>query len=536
MRSLAQVCFRNTQVAVRWRFMHLAIFAALLLWCEPPVPATSPAATPIPTVTPASTTPPITPVLAPPLAPPLAPTDTPVPASTTTADTQSTDKPTTEKMSIDAPVAEVHKRAYIIIDRFTTAAGVIESETDEVIVLRDGKARVRSFAKARVISVCYLLEGPEGRRVRAVFNDGRVIVASLIEDGYEEVTLEIDGIRTKYARAAVNEVRAYPTDKELYLRFRASIEPDQYAARFTMAFWLYNKKMYVEAKTELESLLEATNHFEAKKLLVEINAQLALMTPLEEPAENIERVDSDDPSGAPGLRDQLPSKLLTDSEVNLIRVYELDLSDPPRMQIPESTIRKMLEKYADSALIPSQTSEKTAFFSKDPAELVRTLFALKARELYGEVEVLGEPRGLNTFRQRVHNACLIGNCATSRCHGGADAGRLFLHNRNAKDDNVRYTNLLILLRTSIDTLPLIDFDKPTDSLIYQYALPRSEARRPHPDVRGWEPVLHRNRRSLQEDFIDWVRSMRVPAGGYPIEYEPPALKSPDQVDQTGPDR
>ena len=87
-----------------------------------------------------------------------------------------------------------------------------------------------------------------------------------------------------------------------------------------------------------------------------------------------------------------------------------------------------------------------------------------------------------------------------------------------------------------DTLPLIDFERPTDSLVYQYALPKTEARRPHPDVRGWEPVLGQNRKGLAEDFVDWVRGMRPPGGEYPIDYTPPDLTSRDRPDPTGPDR
>ncbi|MFM7260970.1 MAG: hypothetical protein ACKO3W_10245 [bacterium] len=426
------------------------------------------------------------------------------------------------------PPAEVRKRAYIVVDRVSTAAGTIESDNDEVIVLRDERGRLKTFTKNRVISVTYLLEGPSGRRVRVLFNDGRTLVGKLFEDGYENVSLEIEGIATKYARAAVAEVQPYPTDEELYERFRTAIEPDQYTARYTLALWLYNKKMYAESKHELDSLLEATNHYEAKRLLNEVNAQLALMTP---------RGENDTPAPRPReARPEVPSNLLSKSDVNLIKVYELDLADPPRMQVSDELVRTMLEKYSHSELIPAKSAEKAGFYSKEPVEIVRTLFALKARELYPQIEVIGEPESLNLFRQRVHNAWLINNCATSRCHGGADGGRLFLHNRDFKSDDTRYTNLLILLRTKIDTLPLVDFDKPTDSLLFQYALPATEARRPHPEVKGWSAALTSSRKGLQEDFVRWVRSMRVRNGDYPVDYTPPGMRQSEAPASAGPDR
>lgn len=435
---------------------------------------------------------------------------------------------------------EAHKRAYIVVDRVSVAAGLIESEDENVIILRDEKGRIKSFSKNRVVSITYLLEGPVGRRVKVVFNDGRVLVATLVADGYEFVEVEISGIKTKYPREAVLDVRPYPTDRELYERFRTVLEPDQYSARYTLALWLYNKKMYDESKQELESLLEATNHYEARQLLNEVSAQIKLLESSRGSNRSVSgggaeggRRPKDDRTALSG---PMASPLLTDADVNLIRVYELDTANPPRLQVPRTLIQTMLEKYADSELIPAKSAEKNAYFSKEPIDIVKTLFALKARELYGEIEVLGEPESLNLFRLRVHNAWLIGNCATSKCHGGADAGRFFLHNRDWKDDNVRFTNLMILLRTRFDTLPLIDPEKPTDSLIYQYALPKTEARRPHPDVRGWSPVLTSGRRGLQEDFVDWVRSMRMPRGDYPVEYTPPSLKSADRPVQSGPDR
>ncbi len=476
-------------------------------------PATEPTAAP-------SAPPSVAPTVAPTVAPAVAPTVAPAVAPAVAPPQNPSDL---------APAKELHKRAFIVVDRVTTAAGAIETDDADVIVLRDEKGRIRSFSKNRIVSLTYLLEGPVGRRVRVVFNDRRTLVGKLIDDGYSEATIEIEGIQTKYSRDAVSEVIPYPTDMELYERFRTTLEPDQFSTRYTLAMWLYNKKMYSESKKELESLLESTNHYEAKQLLNEVTAQLVLMTPIDdEPARVKPSVDAGD--------SETPSNLVSDSDVNLMRVYELDLADPPRMQVSEELIAAMLEKYADSALIPATAAEKTSFYSKDPVDIVKILFALKARELYPQINVRGEPEALNTFRQRVHNAWLINNCATSRCHGGTDAGRLFLHNRNHKDDNVRSTNLLILTRTTLDGLPLIDFEKPTDSLIYQYALPTTEARRPHPDVRGWEPVFMPLRRGLQEDFVKWVRGMRVRAGEYPIEYTPPAMKSPDAVDHSGPDR
>ena len=515
-----------------------------------PAPPTDPQPTPTPTPQPApQPTPPTEPAPSSPAAEPTpaaAPTsgdpkpEPAAPDAAAPATPPSTSTPINPAgiPSEEALPEEKPKRAYIVVDRVTATAGQIETDDDAIIVLRDDKGRIKSFSKSRVISVTYLLEGPVGRRVRIYFNDGRVVVANLVDDGYQHLEVEISGIKTKYPREAVAVVRPYPTDREMYERFRITLEPDQYSARYTLALWLYNKKMYAEAKTELESLLDATNHYEAKRLLVEVNAQIDLLAQGGRPAEGEQ--EGEGPSSvrerAVDSKGLLGSPLLSDAEVNLIRVYELDIANPPRVQVPQSLIRTMLEKYADNELIPAKKAEKDAFFSKEPLEIVKTLFALKARDLYGEIKVVTEPDSLSLFKRRVHDGWLIANCATSRCHGGPDAGRFFLHNRDSRDDNPRYTNLLILLRSRFDTLPLVDPEKPTDSLLFQYALPKTEARRPHPDVRGWSPALTSGRKNLQEDFVDWIRSMRLPRGDYPIEYVPPGLRLREAPVPTGPDR
>jgi hypothetical protein len=136
----------------------------------------------------------------------------------------------------------------------------------------------------------------------------------------------------------------------------------------------------------------------------------------------------------------------------------------------------------------------------------------------------------------VHDTWLINNCSTTHCHGGPFAGRLFLHRRNFKDDNVRYTNLLILERLKLDPeWPLINYDKPEDSLIIQYGLPRESARKPHPRVDGWKPVFSPINQKMKGDTIEWIMAMMQPRPEYPVDYEPPKLGGDHSDKTTSPD-
>ena len=219
-----------------------------------------------------------------------------------------------------------------------------------------------------------------------------------------------------------------------------------------------------------------------------------------------------------------PHKLFSHASFLSLRLL---VRPPARLHVNADTIRDLLEAYGTSSLIPGDSAGRTRLFRADPLEVVDLMFRLKAREFYPRVEVQSEPPALNLFRQRVHDAWVIPNCATSRCHGGLEGGRLFLHRRGSKTPRVRYTNLLILERWNETDLPLIDWEDPGRSLLIQYALPRNEARFPHPEVKGWRPVFTRGNQRLLRDSLGWIEAMYRPRPGYPVDFEAPVIAPPE---------
>ncbi len=501
----------------------LGISRSLLAVADPPTD--TPTATPTTAPSPApSATPQAAPIVAP----------TPPPAA-----------PAAETIEVDPNAVRDGARVHVIVDRFSEFGGTVISQTPLELVLKEPSGRMRTILKARIFEVVPLLDEPAKTRVETEFRDGRRQVGLLIDDGFEHLTLEIGGISTSFKRELVMRTIAIPTDEELYHRAKIAIEPDQYGARFGLCVWLHERKMYEECEAELRSLLEATDHYDAKQLLVEVKAQLKLAAEtnartVEGEGDEGDEATSTDGSSATSPRDrateQIKGRVLTADEVNLIRVYEMDLAKPPKVEVDDSLIRAVFEKYATDPLVPSTQAEREVWFNKEPIEFVKLLFALKAREFYPRIEVATEPHSLNVFRTKIHNAWLINNCATSRCHGGVDAGRFFLHTRDWKNSKTRYTNLLVLEQTSIDGRPLIDFDDPSMSLIYQMALPRTEARLAHPATRGWEPVFTPGRRALADEFLLWARDMRHPRPTYPIDYTPPRLRENGSIGSSGNDR
>lgn len=438
------------------------------------------------------------------------------------------------------PTAPAKPRVHLIIDRRTEVGGFLERETDNDLVIL-WKGETLTFPKSRVLRVVRLVDPKPGQRGALLLRDGSVLEGVILHDGFDEVVLEVAGIRTRYPRKEVDSVRLEPSFEERYTEFQRSIRRNDWPRRMELARWLFDNRRYELARDELLPIVELSDEEGASELLRLVEAQLRLqratggesrsLAPDPEPWER-ERPRA---SGRVELRDILPQRILTREDVNIIRVYEMDLRNPPRLAVSDKTIRTMLENYGSSELLPADSAGRTALFRQDPLELTKLLFKLKARELYPQIDVLSEPAHLNLFRQRVHNAWLIPNCATSRCHGGADAGHFFLHSRNYKDERVRYTNLLILERSSFDGRPMLDFDDPLSSLVIQYGLPRNEARFPHPDVKGWRPVFQDANKRLLKDAVDWIRAMYLPRPDYPIDYEPPKLMSPTRTDPPDPE-
>ena len=151
---------------------------------------------------------------------------------------------------------------------------------------------------------------------------------------------------------------------------------------------------------------------------------------------------------------------------------------------------------------------------------------LRAEKYYSALLSIEEPDSLRRFRKDVHDDWLINRCGTNACHGGIDSGIFLLHQKPIRDDRARYANLLTLVRLEVDPAwPILNFNEPDQSLLIQYGLHKKIADKPHPEVKGWNPVPELGRIDEYQAAIAWIRSMRqVPRPQYPIEYAVPHHK------------
>lgn len=375
-----------------------------------------------------------------------------------------------------------------------------------------------------------------------ILTDGRRITGILIDRTDREVILRISGIPTPFAADSVAQIKTGPTVLERYREMRKTIADSDVPQRLRLAEWLRARRRYHLAFEEVTGILtlEPANP-EARQLHMWLTEQLKLvprqrLTPAPPPQPDPDPAPPDISSSS---RPLFP--LLAPEQINLIRIYEVDLNDPPRMLVDRDTITELVTRYAADPAIPGTREGRDALYRKRPSQILELLFQLKARELYGRAQVQEDPASMRLFRDLVHSTWLMNACATNQCHGGFEAGRLSLFNKKSGADATVYTNFLILERfllspragddkAAAPTLParrLIDYDDPAKSPLLQMGLPRKDSQYPHPQVniggrqRGFSPVFQSTEDRRFQDAVRWIRSMYRPRPDYPVQYDPP---------------
>jgi hypothetical protein len=424
------------------------------------------------------------------------------------------------------------ERVVVLVNRNREVPGYVVLEDADVIIVRTPDSRLESFSKTRLVKIVRLVEPEPGQTGVVFLRNGQQREGIVLEDAFDYVRLEIDGIEARLPRGTVDHVMLEPTFDERYAQYKAALAGHQPDRHLELCRWLVNQRRYDLALVELKVLMANDPPAGTRHLLNLVEAQLALQAEARRTPPDEEDAAHGEPSDG---EYEPPGGLISRDDVNLIRVFEIDFDRPPKVSVEPHTIQAMIDTYAASGFIPRSESERRALFRAEPLEIVELLFKLRARELYPQIKVITEPWALNLFRRRVHNTWLLNNCATSRCHGGAGAGRFYLHRHRYKDERVRYTNLLILHRLELDPQwPLLNYDEPMMSLIIQYGLPRQQARHPHPDVKGWKPVFGPGGQRMLRDTLHWLDAMMKPRPWYPVEYEPPLLGG-DRQDSGSPE-
>ena len=384
-----------------------------------------------------------------------------------------------------------HDSSYGQVETSSREPGVIAPDTEVLVLWKNGQRM----------------------RARWVGRDGGVII------------VRIGPIETRIPADQVDRVVPQRSAEERYREMRAVIDDGDIERLLLLVEWLREQGLYEHAAREIEDVLALEpTHPEAIRLARLIEQEIRLRDA--ERAASTGAGDAPTPRDAvtPRLRRPAPGEfpLLSPEEANILKVWELDLHNPPRILIDRATVDAFLDRYGDDPGIPSSQDGRASFHGKPPIEILSQMFRLRARDMYARVQVLGMPDSLDRFRNDVNATWLVNHCATTQCHGGLEAQGLFLYNRDPRTERAALTNYLILERSTLpDGRPLLDYENPERSPLLQMALPRHIAAFPHPDVRGWRPVFRTPDIRRFRQAIEWLDSMRRPRAEAPIDFVPP---------------
>ncbi|TVQ33279.1 MAG: hypothetical protein EA376_02775 [Phycisphaeraceae bacterium] len=369
------------------------------------------------------------------------------------------------------------------------------------------------------------------QEVVIVLRGGQRIRGLLISEDANQVVIRVASVNASISREEIEQIIPQRPAIERYREMRAVIDDNDVDRLLLLIEWLRGQELLKEALEEAQHVLSVEpRNGEALRLMALIERQLELRDSMRRPEdrEPRERVERPRRLGV----DEFP--LLTPDQVNLLKVYEVDLNDPPRILIERETVSELLQQYRDHPSIPTSPEGRAAFHRQSGEEILRTMFELQARDLYPKVKVQGLPRSLLKFRNQVNSTWLVNTCATTRCHGGAEAGRLMLYNRNPNSEASIATNFLILERFKLaDGEPLINYVEPSRSPLLHMGLQRDRAIREHPDVHGWRPAFRTPSDRRFRQAVEWIQSMHRPRPEHPIEYEPPSTEKDGTSDRDG---
>ncbi|TVQ60530.1 MAG: tetratricopeptide repeat protein [Phycisphaerales bacterium] len=352
-----------------------------------------------------------------------------------------------------------------------------------------------------------------------ILKGGQRITGTLISQDDTTIVLRVGAVDVRVPREDVEHLNVQRPARERYRELRSLIDDADSERLLQLAEWLRERGLYDEAMEEIAHVLSIEpDNPEALRLRLLINRLIALRerTANDDAREPRERAV---PRRAP-VETDFP--LLSEEQINLIKVYELDLSNPPRIIIPRATVERFLERYSEHPLVPTTREGRTAFHRKPAAEILDVMFRVRARDLYADIRVIGNPASIDRFRDAVSRGWLATACASTACHGGDAAGSFRLYARRPHSDEGVYTNFLIIDRHRMSgDVPLINYEQPALSPLLQMGLPRDDSAYPHPNVRGWRPAFRNAQDRRFRQTVDWIESLYKPRPEHPIDYTPP---------------
>ncbi len=379
--------------------------------------------------------------------------------------------------------------------------------------------------------------------------DGQMLIGQVTDRDEGQITIVVEGETIRVPADDVRNFNRRARSADIFEFRRQRLEEGDHTARYNLARWAVAEGLLDEAAEQLGILSEVEiesqelqDRIDVLEMILEQRREADAARP-ERPDEPVDVTETDP--------EDLREWMLSDEQINIMRVYEVELydrtTDPPRplrpnIVIDNETIERFLDAYRHDDRVPRTPQQRAAFRRLPGHQQIELFFEVRAREFYADIRMRQDPRSLATWRNNLHPRYVINNCATAGCHGSpGDDGRpvgglqLFQPPRgNVRDLHTAYTNLILLQNFSNAAgYQGIDRIRPEESLLVQHSLPRSVARRPHPEVDGWRsrfPTNYERNRDYRA-LIDWMGNQlnTARADGYGFTYRPPWEEAEQQA-------
>lgn len=368
-----------------------------------------------------------------------------------------------------------------------------------------------------------------GRDVTVTLKNGTKVVGELVSETPTAVTLKVNGTPTPFNRSQIASISGTEAAPEPaapagpageITKALAKLKADDYDARYKVLRSWYDKAeaLVKEKKDAAAVAIYKPLKVELEKLIKD-KPSLRTTVTLEAVKESLSKIKVEDPGGVvePGTgpgKPAGPAGLIAEQDVNLLKVYEIDLSVKPRVQkLPRKVVEDI---FKSSALTSAPSMEKyvgakgkAAFLKLDGWQQLDMLFGLQARELYNHSRVLQEPATLMTFRTKIHTSYIQAHCG--KCHSGGKTKGLNVVTKKdfprAKPMQLEYTNLLLLRRSAAGAFNLIETATPEKSPLLHFGLPSDQTATPHPAVDGKaiQPFFRQGKNDpLYKQWLKWI--------------------------------
>jgi len=370
--------------------------------------------------------------------------------------------------------------------------------------------------RARLTILCCLLLATgyclaEKKQVK--LKSGETIIGEIVEQTPEGIKVKRPLATVFYPKDQIVSIEPLYDVKEDYADRLSKLKKDDFEGQLALGQWALENKLYPEAVKHLEEAVKLKDEDRARLLLRQAKAKLE---EAQKAKETPSKGGSESGSSAGGEGTPFNMKnMVSNDDIQRIRMAELADDDRMTVELRKNVVDRFLEQFRGQGEFEKKGKD-AEFRSWSAARQAKYILDLVSADdpLRSDIIIKSDPSSMREFRSGVWR-WMSTSCAAATCHGSAKGqGGLKLWNVTGRNDNVDYTNFLIL--DSFQTksgLQVIQRDDPEDSLLLQYGLPDSQAKHRHPKEKS--PAFASKTLPLYEQTLKWIKSLKGPP---PPEY------------------